>query len=270
MLLYKKVLECRINFSPYLKPYMLKLNTMFTQYKLANILSMKSKYSPRIYEILKCNEFKRQGYIEIEIEELRKLLKVDNLYPLYADFKKRVLQQAQKELTKLSDISFEFEEIKTSRSVTSIKFLIKSNEAKKGNAPKSKKVLDEIVADIDEKPLYIIENDIQEIMNITNNEFGEKTAMLFRELSKADMSLIQKVYDYMNTKSVKDNRVGYMRTLLINFEEPKSSTSVGTNKFNNFEPRKKSKRYSYLEEQCLLNQATDEEKREFDEMRGEN
>ncbi|NGT79626.1 replication initiation protein, partial [Clostridium perfringens] len=38
-----------LEFSPKLKPYMLKLNSMFTQYKLANILSMKSKYSPRIY-----------------------------------------------------------------------------------------------------------------------------------------------------------------------------------------------------------------------------
>ena len=56
-----------IEFSPKLKPYMLKLNGLFTQYKLANILSMKSKYSPRIYEILKCNEFKQQGYIEIEL-----------------------------------------------------------------------------------------------------------------------------------------------------------------------------------------------------------
>lgn len=49
---------------------MLKLNSMFTQYKLANILSMRNKYSPRIYEILKCNEFKQQGFIEIEVENL--------------------------------------------------------------------------------------------------------------------------------------------------------------------------------------------------------
>lgn len=52
--------EVELTFSSYLKPYMLKLNSMFTQYKLANILSMKSKYSPIIYEILKCNEFKNK------------------------------------------------------------------------------------------------------------------------------------------------------------------------------------------------------------------
>ncbi|MEG1285364.1 MAG: replication initiation protein [Romboutsia sp.] len=83
----------QLEFSPRLKPYMIKLNTMFTQYKLTNILSMKSKYSPRIYEILKCNEFKKQGYIEMEVEELRKLLKAENIYPLYADFKRYILLQ---------------------------------------------------------------------------------------------------------------------------------------------------------------------------------
>jgi len=34
------------------------------------------------------------------------------------------------------------------------------------------------------------------------------------------------------------------------------------------EPRKKNERYAYLEEQCLLGQATDEERREVNEMRG--
>src|SRR5690554_2405347 len=117
-----------LEFSPRLKPYMLQLGTLFTQYKLSNILSMKSKYSPRIYEFLKANEFKKQGYIEIEVVELRRLLKTEDKYPLYADFKRKVILQAQKELKKVSDIFFDFEEIKTGRKVTSIKFYIKSNK----------------------------------------------------------------------------------------------------------------------------------------------
>ncbi|WP_415340299.1 replication initiation protein, partial [Clostridium perfringens] len=93
-----------LEFSPKLKPYMLKLNSMFTQYKLANILSMKSKYSPRIYEILKCNEFKKQNFVEIKITELRRLLKAENIYPLYSDFKRYIIIRTKKELKKLSDI----------------------------------------------------------------------------------------------------------------------------------------------------------------------
>ena len=119
-----------LKFDSNLKPYMLQLNSVFTNYKLANILSMKSKYSPRIYEILKCNEYKKQGYLELEISELRKLLKTEKIYPLYNDLKRKIIEKAQKELKKLTDISFEFEEIKTGRKVTSLKFYINTNKTK--------------------------------------------------------------------------------------------------------------------------------------------
>ena len=111
---------------------------------------MKSKYSPRIYEILKCNEFKKQGYIDIEVKELRKLLRADNIYPLYADFKRKILLQTQKELKKISDISFDFEEIKTGRKVTSLRFYIHSNKSKKVSNSKKIDAIDEVSATVDE------------------------------------------------------------------------------------------------------------------------
>lgn len=132
-----------LKFSPDLKPYMLQLKEKFTQYQLNNILSMKSKYSPRIYEILKCNEFKNDGSIEIEILTLRKLLKADTIYPLYADFKRKVLEKTKKELEKLSDIHFTFKEIKTGKKVTSIKFYIRGNTQKK--EPKEVKEIAELI-----------------------------------------------------------------------------------------------------------------------------
>ena len=122
-----------LKFSPDLKPYMLQLKEKFTQYQLSNILTMKSKYSPRIYEILKCNEFKKQGYIEISVEELRKILKAENIYPKYNDLKRKIIEHAQKELKKLTDIYFDFEELKTGRKVTSLKFYIHSNKIHNAN-----------------------------------------------------------------------------------------------------------------------------------------
>ena len=91
--------EVELTFSSYLKPYMLKLGSMFTQYKLANILSMKSKYSPRIYEFLKCNEFKKQGYFYIEINELRRLLIVE---------RSPLKQKAKADWLNLGDSNFSF------------------------------------------------------------------------------------------------------------------------------------------------------------------
>lgn len=260
-----------LTFSPHLKPYMLQLKEKFTQYQLTNILSMKSKYSPRIYEILKCNEFKKQGYIEIELEELRKLLKAEDIYLLYADFKRKVIEQSKKELKKNSDISFEFEEIKTGRKVTSIKFFIKNNAAKMIPDPKEKSLIgDEIIVDLEDSSAELLEKEINLIMEITENRFKRETVLLFKKLSNGDIELIKKAYNTM-----KDNAeyskivtpVKYMEKLISSYEEP---LKVGKRGFNNFEPRNKSTRYLYLEEQCLLDQATDEERQEFDRMRGEN
>ena len=127
---YKKTTgEISLEFSPELRPYFLDLKGFYTQYRLSNILSMKSKYSPRFYELLKMNEYQKKGFV-IKVEELRKLFKAEIIYPLYADFKKYIILQTQKELEKFSDIRFEFEEIKKIRKVDSIKFFIFPNVPK--------------------------------------------------------------------------------------------------------------------------------------------
>jgi plasmid replication initiation protein len=194
-----------LTFSPYLKPYMLKLNSMFTKYKLANVLSMRSKYSPRIYEILKCNEFKKQGYVEIEVEDLRKLLKADNIYPLYADFKRFILMQTQKELKKISDISFDFEEVKTGRKVTSIKFYIKSNcKVKNEIAATAEKIVPELSLDEDIKTVKTI---IQE--DITDNE-----AQKILNAAAGSIEKIKEKYLVVSKLSNVHNIVGAMITAI--------------------------------------------------------
>lgn len=232
-----------LEFSPKLKPFMLGLKEFYTSYRLKNVLELKGKYSIRMYEILKSNEFKKIAVIEVD--ELRKILKADKgSYLIYQNFKNRVIYQAQKELKKFTDICFDFDEIKTGRKVTSLKFYIKSNN--KVEDLRQKKVKDEIAID-KETSLESIKDDIKLIMNITNNEFSEKNAILFRDLSNGDIGKIKKLYDYMNTKYIQENRVGYMRTLLEKWEEPQQSNSkIG---FNNFEPRKYD--YDSLEKKLL-------------------
>lgn len=234
--------EVELTFSSYLKPYMIKLGSMFTQYKLGNILSMKSKYSPRIYEILKCNEFKKQGYIEIEVEELRKLLKADNIYPLYADFKRFIIIQTQKELKKISDISFNFEEIKTGRKVTTIRFFINSNKIKKINVAPEINNMDEVSATVIEK---FDSDDINEIKSIIEKYCGKKvtskTANDFYNLAKRNeihkdqpLKLIKEIAEYSATQDIK-NLNAWFKTMLKDYEKPLQS--VKQLKFNNFKGR---------------------------------
>ncbi len=187
-----------LEISPRLKPYMLKLGTLFTQYKLANILSMKSKYSPRVYEILKANEFKTQKYIEIEIDELRKILKSEKIYPLYADFKRKIIIQSQREINQKTDISFEFEEVKTGRKVTSLKFYIKSKS--KDNK--------EIALTVEADPV------IEEVRNIMfAHEFSDKEIRSILKSAKGDLERIKEVYKHFkNNKAT--NFVGLMISMV--------------------------------------------------------
>lgn len=118
-----------LEFSPKLKPYMLGLKEFYTSYRLANVLELKGKYSIRIYEILKSNEYKKT--LKIKVDELREILKADTgSYLVYQNFKNRIIINAQNELEKLTDISFEFEEKKLGRKVDTLIFTIKSKEVK--------------------------------------------------------------------------------------------------------------------------------------------
>ena len=229
--------EVELTFSSYLKPYMLKLGSMFTQYKLANVLSMKSKYSPRIYEILKCNEFKKQGYIEITIDDLRKLLKAETIYPLYANFKQKLLIPTQKELKKLSDIYFDFEEIKTGRKVTSLKFYIRSN---KNKAHKNNSASDEIAATVsnyqEEIPMDPKDEIKSIILMMKDHNISALEARKIYNSACGDLKHITKIYNYFKNKNA-DNFVALMIKMVKpgEFIEPKKNAAK--TKFNNFNGR---------------------------------
>jgi plasmid replication initiation protein len=222
-----------LEFSPRLKPYMLKLNTVFTQYKLGNILNMKSKYSPRIYELLKCNEFKKQGYIEIEVDELRKILKTEDMYHQYQDFKRKVVIQAQKELKKISDISFEFEEIKTGRKVTSIRFYIKTNKT-------DIKANDEVCVTIEGKSTNEGEKCrtslINEVKAIFKEDIEALEAKYILDTAKGDINIIKEKYAQAENVVKIDNIVGWMlKALKEDYKTAKKKVKVGS--FNDYEQR---------------------------------
>lgn len=120
----KEMIECSV--APELKPYLLKLQENFKSYDLKYVLEMQSEYSIRIYELLKKSE--KMGYLEINLEELQNLLQVPDSFKRYDNFKRKVLQPTSIEIAKYSDIYFEFQEIKPSRKVEKIKFIIFKNK----------------------------------------------------------------------------------------------------------------------------------------------
>ncbi len=128
-----------VEFSQKLMPYLIELKEQFTTYYLANIMTLKSTYSIRVFELLK--QYEKIGKRTIELENLRQLVGTTELdqngeiiredYPLYANFKSRVILTAQKELKQKTDIYFLFKEIKQGRKVNSIEFEIMENSKNK-------------------------------------------------------------------------------------------------------------------------------------------
>lgn len=115
-----------LEFSPQLRPYLLQLKKDFTKYKLGNVLLLRSKYSIKMYELLK--RYLKIGKRRFTLEQLRYLLEIEpDKLTHYGHFKSRVLLKAQEELARKTDISFDFEETKIGNRVTSITCLIKED-----------------------------------------------------------------------------------------------------------------------------------------------
>ncbi|MED1790979.1 replication initiation protein [Brevibacillus laterosporus] len=135
-----------LKFNSFLKPYLLQLKREFTSYRLSNIVTLKSAYSIRLYELLK--QYETIGTRSFDLATIRKVLGVEDIYPVYANFKNRVIIPAQKELAKKTDISFEFTEEKAGRKVNKLVFKIFPNHQENrptstrrksaNNSPKSK------------------------------------------------------------------------------------------------------------------------------------
>jgi len=118
-----------IRFDKELKPYLLNIKSEFTRYPLKHVMGMKSVYSIRLYELLKQYERTKQKERTIELYELRKMVGVEqNKYKRYNDFKRNVLEIAEKEIPEQTDIGFVFEEIKQGRAVKFIKFTIQARK----------------------------------------------------------------------------------------------------------------------------------------------
>ncbi len=108
-------------FDPKLKPYLLQLKEQFTMFPLHEILSLRSFYAIRIYEMLQ--QFKGTGFFVVKVEELKYKLHLEDKYKSYNLFKKNVILQAQKELM-TTDMAFSYKEIKDGKKVDRIEFRI--------------------------------------------------------------------------------------------------------------------------------------------------
>lgn len=110
-----------------LKPYLLQLRANYTQYDIIYTLSFKSKYSIRLYELIKSIHYNELSDYEkvYTLEELKKLLGAES-YIKYSHFKDRVLETAINEINMFSDKLVMYKTKRQGRSITHIIFYIKT------------------------------------------------------------------------------------------------------------------------------------------------
>jgi plasmid replication initiation protein len=117
-----------VSFHAKLKPYLLGLQSYFTQYELEKVVNFKSGYAMRLFELLKKEQFKAnaEGYFKrsFEYEELRGLLGIDkNEYTFFKDFRVRAIEGAVKEINANPDITIlQVDYPKTGRKVSHVVF----------------------------------------------------------------------------------------------------------------------------------------------------
>jgi plasmid replication initiation protein len=112
-----------------IRPYIFELKENFTSFELNMALSLNSKFSKRLYEMLA--QFRSTGILRITVLELKERLKLidsktgEEQYEKWSAFEKYVIKVAQKELEKHTDIVFDYKLKKTGKRITDIVFQIK-------------------------------------------------------------------------------------------------------------------------------------------------
>ena len=120
----------QVRFDEDLSNYLFDLRRRYTQYKLDTVLCFKSKYSIRLYELMKSYLMRdtlinnAEKDIDFALDDLKKRLDAET-YDRYADFKRKVLATAIREINRFSDdMAIAYEEITSGKKVEKILFIL--------------------------------------------------------------------------------------------------------------------------------------------------
>lgn len=112
----------QFQFDPGLRPYLFSLRSNFTAYELRDVLQMKSKYSIRLYEILRSYAY--VGAYTIGLDDLKKLL-MTTAYTEYNNFHRKVLDVAIDDINYCTTLLVSYKPGRVNRKVAFITFSIK-------------------------------------------------------------------------------------------------------------------------------------------------
>lgn len=113
-------------FNPDMRPFLLQLKRRFTRYILGHVLRFQSPYSVRIYEM--AMQFQDIGHRTLPLDDLRETLDVASKYPRFYDFKRRILDQAVREIARHTDHVVTYDIVKQGRTPTAVRLHVRRRE----------------------------------------------------------------------------------------------------------------------------------------------
>lgn len=118
-------------FSPAVVPLITRLEERFTTYELKQVSQLTSRYATRLYELLIA--WRSTGKTPIfEVDTFRRQLGVaEDEYTRSDNFKRRVLEVAISQINTFTDITVEWEQHKTGRSISGYSFTFKTKPSSK-------------------------------------------------------------------------------------------------------------------------------------------
>jgi len=116
----------RFLFAKSLQPFLLNLK-QYVAVNLSEVISLKSSFSIRFFQILKAYRDKfakhqQHSQIKYELEDLKILLSIGNKYHDYRNFKKKVLEVIKQEINQKTSLALEYRVLKEGRKVKAIQF----------------------------------------------------------------------------------------------------------------------------------------------------
>jgi len=100
----------------------LKASKNYTHYELMEFVGLTSTHAQRIYELVKQYQHSKQRKRKVTIEELKIMLGIEDKYPQFKEFRRKVLDVAYKQIHKNTTLRYEWKPIKKGRSYHEIEF----------------------------------------------------------------------------------------------------------------------------------------------------
>ena len=125
-----KAESIRVTFHPELKPFLLQLRTEYLEFDVRNLARVQSQYSIRLYMMLRHQMNLKKTSVRYTVDRLREVFEIgDKEYPLYGNFKQKVLARACTDLNSTTNIHIDrMEEERSNRKVVAVVFYMSPQE----------------------------------------------------------------------------------------------------------------------------------------------